>query len=372
MTRLSDLFPETGKLLLTASGRDLIERLGVETARQVVLGVLKGENIREQTEPLTRRRVALVTGALLALFARGWQESSDFTDRLSTLALEQLSASTASNKADTWPAQWVIGLTGKAVQNILRSNSAARANYVRDFESAVVTAAQRCEADFGPPPLLLANSQAGQPARALTWRDLTRLTTAIGSATLTIRGSEKATYGKLFERLVLGAVLTILGFEYIEHPAASKVERVFWLSDSSDTRECDATVRLRAGKLARFDIGFIGQGNPEIMKDKLTRYASEVRQHGQISVSQTFIVVDKMPTTPRTLEAARQAGSEIVQMSMQFWPQDLARRLHTRLGYKADILAVPEAELSDYLAQHMRSMSLLRFLGSVMDTATDD
>jgi hypothetical protein len=47
----------------------------------------------------------------------------------------------------------------------------------------------------------------------LTWKDITRLTTAIGSLTLTIRGSDKSIYGKLFERLILGSVLSILGFQ---------------------------------------------------------------------------------------------------------------------------------------------------------------
>jgi hypothetical protein len=141
-----------------------------------------------------------------------------------------------------------------------------------------------------------------QSVSALNWKDLTRLTTAIGATTLTIRGSEKSTYGKLFERLIMGSVLTILGFEHVENSQSPKIERVFWLSDSSDVRECDATIRLRPGKLARFDIGFIGKGNPEIMKDKLTRYANEVEQNGTANFSQTFIIVDKMPDIQRRLK----------------------------------------------------------------------
>jgi hypothetical protein len=163
--------------------------------------------------------------------------------------------------------------------------------------------------------------------------------------------------------LVLGSVLTILGFEHVENAANPKLEKAFWLSDSSDVRECDATVRLRAGKLARFDIGFIGKGNPEIMKDKLTRYASEVKQHGKKSASQTFIIVDRMPDTKKTADAAKKAGSEIVQMSMQFWPQELAMRIKSRLGYEAEILKISEAELSDYLKDKVTPIPLLNFLG---------
>lgn len=60
---LSDLFPENSRLLLTGGGKEFIERIGVEAARKVVLSVMMGENVRTQTEPLTRRRIAQVTGA---------------------------------------------------------------------------------------------------------------------------------------------------------------------------------------------------------------------------------------------------------------------------------------------------------------------
>lgn len=120
----------------------------------------------------------------------------------------------------------------------------------------------------------------------------------------------------------MGSILTILGFEHVDSANSKILEKVFWLSDSSDLRECDATIRLRPGKLVRFDIGFIGKGNPEIMKDKLTRYSNEIQQNGVSHFSQTFIIVDKMPDTSRTTDAALESGSEIIQMSMQIWALD--------------------------------------------------
>ncbi|MEW6712658.1 MAG: CfrBI family restriction endonuclease, partial [Candidatus Riflebacteria bacterium] len=338
---IDSLFPEKGKLVLTANGRDFVERLGIETARQVILAALRGENIRTQTEPLTRRRVAIATGAMIYLFAKGWAEVDSFTENISALALEQMDNTPQSQKDTFWPAQWLIGLTGKSIQNVLRSNPELRQSYILDFETAVEEAAKRCEEDFGNISMNLgyvANGEMRQNINALGWKDLTRLSTAIGAATLTIRGSEKSTYGKLFERLIMGSVLTILGFQHVENSQSHKAEKVFWLSDSSDVRECDATIRLRPGKLARFDIGFIGRGNSEIMKDKLTRYANEIEQNGKANFSQTFIIVDKMPETTKTLEAAKKSGSEIVQMSMQFWAVELAKRLKNRLGYSAEIL----------------------------------
>ena len=362
---IDDFFPEKGKLVLTANGKEFIERLGVETARQVILGVLRGENIRTQTEPLTRRRVAIATGAMVYLFAKGWAEVDGFTEKLSSLALEQMVNTSQSKKDTFWPAQWLIGLTGKSIQNVLRSDQELRQSYIQDFENAVEEAARRCQEDFGDISMSLGyvvNGELRQNLKPLDWKDLARLSTAIGATTLTIRGSEKSTYGKLFERLIMGSVLTILGFEHVENAQSNKLEKVFWLSDSSDLRECDATIRLRPGKLARFDIGFIGKGNPEIMKDKLTRYSNEIEQNGIAHFSQTFIIVDKMPDTFRTTHSALKSGSDIIQMSMQFWALDLAQRLKTRLGYSAEILSIPEEQLSDYIEKKLQPVPILNFL----------
>ena len=136
------------------------------------------------------------------------------------------------------------------------------------------------------------------------------------------------------------------------------------MSDSSDLRECDATIRLRPGKLARFDIGFIGKGNPEIMKDKLTRYSNEIEQSGIANFSQTFIIVDKMPETTKTSNLALKSGTEIIQMSMQFWALELARRLKARLGYSAEILTIPEEQLTDYIEKKLQPVPILDFLNS--------
>ncbi len=363
---IDDLYPEKGKVVLSANGKEFVERLGVETARRVILGVLCGENIRTQTEPLTRRRIAIATGAMVYLFAKGWAEINDFTQNLSSLALEQMDNTSQSRKDTFWPAQWLLGLTTKSIQNVLRSSPELRESYIRDFEAAVEEAAIRCQQDFGDIVMSLGYMADGElqgTLAPLTWKDITRLTTAIGAATLTIRGSEKSTYGKLFERLILGSVLTILGFQHVENAQSRKLEKVFWLSDSSDVRECDATIRLRPGKLARFDIGFIGRGNPEIMKDKLTRYGSEIERNGRASFSQTFIIVDRMPKTTKTIEAAERSGSEIVQMSMQFWALDLAKKLKTRLGYESEILAVPEDKMRGYMEQKLKFVPILDFLG---------
>jgi hypothetical protein len=364
---IDDLFPEKGKLVLTTNGKEFIEKLGIETARQVILAVLRGENIRTQTEPLTRRRVAIATGAMIYLFAKGWAEIDNFSENLSSLALEQMIKTPQSKKETFWPAQWLIGLTGKSIQNVLRSNPELRQNYISGLEKTIEEAAQICQEDFGNISMSLGyffNDELHQNIKPLGWKDLTRLSISIGATASTIRGSEKSLYGKLFEKLIMGSVLSILGFKHVENAKSPRLEKVFWLSDSSDIRECDATIRLRPGKLARFDIGFIGEGNPEIMKDKLTRYSNEIEQNGIANFSQTFIIVDRMPDTTKTTESAQKSGTDIIQMSMQFWPLELAKKLNDRLGYEAEILSIPVDQISHYLELKLQPVSILDFVNS--------
>ena len=317
---LGDLFPAESRLLLTGGGKDFIERIGVEAARQVVLSVMHGENIRTQTEPLSRRRIAQVSGAIVALFANGLLQREDFTQQLSTLAVEQITASRRNDNASIWPAQWLIGLTGKSVQNVLRSNPAAREAYISDFETAVKDAADKCRAEMGDLQMTLGYVQDAQGETVpLDWEGITRLTPAIGSATLTIRGSDKSIYGKLFERLILGSVLSIMGFERVNPATNSKPEQVFWLSDSSDVRESDATLLISPGKLARFDIGFIGPGNPEISKDKLSRSAREIERVVGAMPGVRRVTVRAVPDPVREHDVALDVVGDVTPDAVRAW-----------------------------------------------------
>lgn len=316
---LPNLFPESGRLLLTGGGKQFVERLGVAAIRETIRRVMMGENLRTQTEPLSRRRIAQVSGALVAMFTRGYLDDADFGQRLSGYAVEQLRTSSKSDKSRVWPAQWILGLTSKSVQNVLRSDAETLAGYVADFEEAIRDAARHCRDQLGDYRIALGRYEGPDGTSVeLDWEGITRLTTAIGAQTLAIRGSDKSTFGKLFERLILGSFLSLLGFERVDRNHPTKDRGVFWLSDSSDDRESDATLLVEPGKLARFDTGFIGPGNSEISKDKLTRYRSEMQHGGVTATSVTFIVVDRLPESGTTQEVAQGIGAEIVQMSMVY------------------------------------------------------
>lgn len=363
---LDQLFPSGSRVLLTGTGKQFIERVGVETARNVVLGVLMGENIRTQTEPITRQRVNQVSGAMIALFARGWLEIDNFTEELSNMAVRQLSIPRKTDKTSVWLAQWILGLTEKSVQNVLRGKSGNIADYIADFERAVEQAAEKCRTNIGDLRMTLGYTEDEQGRRVeLGWKEMMRITTAIGSQTLTIRGSDKSMFGKLFERLVLGSLLTILGFTRINPANNTKMEGVFWLSDSSDLRESDATLLLRPGKLIRFDIGFIGPGNSEISKDKLTRYAREAEAVGGTHHSITVIVVDRLPATSKTQKMAEKIDAEIIQMSMQYWPRELAQKLGQRFSFQHELQSMPDDRVRSYLETALATIPIQDFLSSI-------
>jgi len=109
---LSTLFPENGRVLLTGTGKQFVERIGVTAIREAVYRVMLGENLRTQTEPLSRRRIAQVSGALIALFTQGHLTVKDFEKRLNGLAADLFRSARKNDNAAVWPAQWILGLTG--------------------------------------------------------------------------------------------------------------------------------------------------------------------------------------------------------------------------------------------------------------------
>lgn len=100
---IANFLPKGTKVLLTGSGRQFIERIGVEAARKVVAGVLTGENIRDQTEPLTRLRVAQVTGGIVAFFAHAKAAIPDFDRSCLSSRWTNFKPRTATTKQKSGP-----------------------------------------------------------------------------------------------------------------------------------------------------------------------------------------------------------------------------------------------------------------------------
>ncbi|MBM4019183.1 MAG: CfrBI family restriction endonuclease [Planctomycetes bacterium] len=350
--------PEAVKLL-TAGGAELARRVGIDVVRGIVLDVLTGKNLRDSTEVLTRRRIAALNLAMVSMFLRGSRASPDFIQRLPHLATANL-AQPGIPKAERWLAQWMIGLTDKALQNVLRDDPRALAEYRDQYIQACAQAIAGQAQQEGELRGVL-ETPSGLKAQ-VNWLFMTYLAGAVGAQTLAIRGSEKSAYGKLFEKLVLGSLLSILGFKHVPRENPQTLRGEFWLASRGERRESDATLLYEPGKGVRFDIGFIGRGNPEISLDKVTRFERETELGGRKWYMGTVIIVDRIGPNSRIQELARRVRGTIVQMSAAYWPQEVARILSALLGFKHELVKMRQEGIHDFLRRRMREVLLEEFL----------
>jgi hypothetical protein len=264
-----------------------------------------------------------------------------------------------ASKSEKELSKWMIGLTGKSVQNVLRDDDRQLKKYTESFAENLDRLASETAKDSGD--LRCVVKSANGKEAVLDWHDLLSLFCTIGSQTLAIRGSEKSTYGKLFERLVLGSVLAALGFEQTGYPPG-KTSKVFWLSSKIGEREADATLLVADGQAIRFDLGFIGRGNPEITKDKVSRFERNLEVNKKQFHSATCIIVDRVGESSALEDQAKRAGAKIVQMSMSYWPVELAQWLADKFKHKSDILTCKQTDLPALLKKKLSAVSSENFV----------
>ena len=359
LNSLVGLLSDEARSLLSASGGEIIQKVGLETVRMVVLDVLSGRNLRDSTEMLTRYRLAALNTATIAMMLKGSALQADFVDKLPEIA-ERILRQKRLLKQERWLAQWVLGLTDKASQNVLRDNANLLAEYRQRYEVIYEEMIVQNKADFGE---LKAQIHLNDVHIAdLSWKFMLYLLSMIGAQTLTIRGSEKLVYGKLFEKLVLGSLLHILGFQFTGINSAVNFQREFWLSSQGERRESDATALWEAGKGVRFDIGFIGRGNTEISLDKVTRFAREVELGRSTWYMATIIIVDRIGKGSRIKQLVQLVDGDIVQMSLAYWPQEVAQILHQRMGFDHPLVMMPRTDIHNYLVKAIETVPLATFL----------
>ncbi len=358
--RLTDLISREALDLLAANGLELVEKIGIDVVRGVVLDVLVGKNLRDSTEKMTRKRIASLNLAILEMFVKESSKDHNFINELPCYAAKRLSANRIS-KEERWLAQWMLGLTDKAYQNVLRDDRTSIEKYVEEYKricGEVVRSFNERKGELRGSISIDAKTKA-----EIDWLFLTYLLNTAGSETLTIRGSEKSAYGKLFEKLILGALLSILDFKFVERGDVTKVKKVFWLSQAGERRESDATLLYELGKGIRFDIGFIGRGNPEISLDKVTRFEREIEMGKQKWYLGTIIIVDRIGEKSRIERLANRVGGKIIQMSMSYWPKQVAEELRSSLGYCHKLANMPDNQIEGYLQKKIKEVPLEQFLG---------
>ena len=356
---LSDYIPVESLEHVKVSGADLMERIGHDELREIVVGVLCGENVRTATEPLTRRRISALNAALLLTLARASKVMTP-QEVLRRAHHEYRNLPTSDPRRIVL--MWILGLTNKQVQNVLRSDEAAWSDFVKSASQVADESARFSAASFGELKWTL---EVAGDTTEWNWIWAHSFMIPVGSQALATRGSEKSMYGKFFEKLVLGSVLDILGFTL--DPKRSGADMTYWLSERGERRESDATALVADQQGVRFDIGFIGPGNPEITLDKVSRFARVDEIAGRQFEMTTVIIVDRIGEGSRIVDLAEEIDGKILQMSSSLWAKDLDDVLSERCSSYCRVFS-SDAEAADIRRMAMERLGaneLQRLLGTV-------
>jgi hypothetical protein len=355
---ISNQIPKIGKQLANYSGMEIIDRLGEDVVKNVVISILSGGNVRALTESLTRRRLSLSNAAMLMLFLQCVKNCDNFSVNLNEIVANELKNGRLDKDSKMF-LNWLVGLTGKGIQNVLRSDEKSFKEYLSNLNESVAKSALESDALFGALQVVFTDKK--NQVYRLNWRELLQIFCAVGAQTLTIRGSEKSMYGKFFEKLVLGSLFTLLGFT-LKKESIERQEKIFWLSERGNKRESDATAIYKLGIGVRFDIGFIGPGNTEISLDKVSRFEREIEIGSQKHYMSTIILVDRIGDRSRITSMARQIDGDIVQMSMTYWVKEVAAVLHNRIGFSHTLLNMDGEKSIAYINEKMKNVDLKQFI----------
>ena len=352
---LTKFIPSRGLALVKYNRKQFIDKLGLEIVQGVVASIMKGKNVRDLTEGLTQRRVLMLSSSIIVTYLEALSSVDDFENKLSSIVKQNLSLKLS--ETEKIYLRWFVGLTKKSIQNVVREDKIS--SYIDVFDTYLKDIAKDLEQTYGDITIL---GEYNDHDFTLKWPNLARCLLAVGAATLTARGSEKSLYGKVFEIMVLGSALTILGFELIDKTDVSKDDKVFWLSERKDKRESDATLLVRRGVGVRFDIGFIGKGNTEISLDKVSRFEREMERGGEKHYTSTIILVDNIGENSRIVEMAKKIDGVILQMREHFWVYKLAQTIKEKCDYESPILSGSLEDSLRYIDEKMKEVDLTPIL----------
>lgn len=355
---VKDFIPKMGKRLARYTAKEMILRIGQDAINDVVTSVLCGGNIRNLTEGLTKRRIALSNAAMFHTYFKAISEIDNFARDFYKLAQEDLQ-SKGVPKDEKLYLEWMLGLTGKSIQNVHRGGYDSE-KYIQELNDVIEEASADIIKEIGEVNVRFTSKEKDETVVA-SWKSLLHIFLAVGTQTLALRGSEKSMYGKLFEKLILGSALTILGFDLIEKSNTERMNKVFWLSEREDKRESDATLLLKPGVGVRFDIGFIGSGNSEISLDKVSRFERDMERGNTKHFMTTMIVIDTIGANSRIVEMAKKIDGHIVQMSMSYWIRKMALILKETIEYEHELVEMTNEQSIEYIKKKMDSIDIRKF-----------
>lgn len=248
-----------------------------EGKREATAKILTGMNFRLFYEGVTRRKLINTYRELAELARQHPHDDDAWKESIRTMLRE----GTPQERSLRY---WLLGLAKKTATNLELK--------VEDYP----TVFDQMIADIEEYP---SNIKTRDTA-LLLWS---------GAATLTIRGSHKAKVGIALEKSIARAALTIIGL--------SEEEGQFRLNIGADeevSRQTDAEIPTRRGSV-RLELGLIGEGNPEVIGDKVGRMNRN-----------DVIVFDTLSATSAMWNTAEQAGVKLVQLRNNHPVEEL--RLH--------------------------------------------
>lgn len=345
--------PNELKNLAKLTRGDLVENLGIDAFRSVLLDIFLGRNVRTFTETLTRTRLIQSHMALWEFFCNQKAQGISPLQLLDQAKYHLIH--TRLNSKDRAVHEWLVAMTQKQTQNVLRND------HGENFEELTTATLEILNSqDMSDYPYISNGLRFGTVS--FTREELSWISLVLGSQTLTIRGSEKSLHGKYFEKLILGSIFQIFGFSLLAVEDVTK--NGFWLSSQSDDRrEADATIVFNNLGI-RVDIGFIGPGNSEITLDKVSRFTKHDEISGKSYHMSTIVIVDTLGERSKARELARVIEGEIICMSDPLWVFSLAQQISEKIGIPNPLSNIRNDELEDYLSSALINIDLEMLINS--------
>ena len=356
--RIFNYYNEIGKSSIKATRSDFIGAAGEEGVKDIIRSVLVGGNVRDTTEFITQRRLLNSYFAMLDLYMGHLSEYADDFSKYSEYITSDLKD--AKDIALTLDL-WLLGLTKKGFDNIVRGADNI-VDYMVSFSQSMSDAVVDLKEKYGEISGVI---EINNRKLDVNWNTLSLLFMTIGGQTLSIRGSSKSMTGKMFEKLVLGSLLTINGFEYVSEPPkdVESDKKYFWLSHMDENeRETDATL-IYNKKAISIDIGFIGKGNPEITLDKVTRFGAYKRIGGIDHNMSTIIIVDTVADNSDLFNKAKKVNGHVFQMKNTDWTIEFAKTLCEIMGMENELSKKEQSELDDFFKTKLDLIDINRFVG---------
>lgn len=353
-----DEFNEIGKRNIQATRSDFTDMIGEDGLKDIIRNVFLGGNVRDTTEFITQRRLMRSFSATYELFIKHLSNEISDISAFVNLVCNELQESSAIPKKTFY--YWLLGLTKKGFDNIVRNRENLE-DYKDSFVSSVMEIIPDLSEQFGE---ISGTLRLGEKEISVDWKLLTMLSICISAQTLTLRGSAKSMNGKLFERLVLGTLLTIMDFQYCQTPPTTinANSKLFWLSKMDENeRETDATI-IYNGIAISIDIGFIGKGNPEISLDKVTRFNRYKEIAGVSHTMKTIIIVDTVAENSDLPNKAARVGGIVLQMIKPDWIISFAKEICHIYGIDHPLQHIITDDLDAYLQLHMSDINIQSFI----------